>query len=109
MRHLKKIPPRTESVQLAPATPLEELLVDRIILCYLQVALADRDFTKIEPMDLLITVTGIDLRRRRLDSANSRFLRAVKSLASIRRLLGQSSRPRASRSGRRSVSVAIED
>lgn len=67
-------------------TALECLLVDRIVICWLQANDADRT-------DATRTQNGVDLAlgdylQRRQDRAHRRYLAAIKTLAQVRRLLG---------------------
>jgi hypothetical protein len=65
-------------------TPLESLLVERIIVCWLQVHYADtvyaQNMGKLSPQ-------GNELQQRRQDRAQRRYLTAIKALAQVRRLL----------------------
>ncbi len=69
---------------LAPNTPLERLLVERIAACWLAANHADTVFG--QSRDIKEPREG-QLRRRQ-DSANRRFLESLKLLATVRRLLG---------------------
>ena len=74
--------------ELAATSPVERLLVDRIVISFLQLSIADQDFERLGS-----DMTAVELRRRRLDSANTRYLRSVKALATVRRLLGRRKSP----------------
>jgi hypothetical protein len=63
-------------------TPVERLLVERIVTCWLQ--LQDADIRYAQAKDL--SITQADYHQRRIDRAHKRFLSAVKSLATVRRL-----------------------
>lgn len=65
---------------LAPKTPLENLLVERIIVCYLES----------NYIEMLIATTkdfrGREMLLKRQNSAHKRYITAVKALAQVRRL-----------------------
>jgi hypothetical protein len=67
-------------------TPLERLLVERILICYLEVQVCDARLVatpyRREDQDFL---TALEDRR---DRAHRRYLSAVKALATTRKLLG---------------------
>ena len=65
-------------------SPLEELLVERIAACWLQVQWADYRGENVSKEDL--TLAQADYRQRRQDRAHRRFLSAVKTLATVRKL-----------------------
>ena len=64
------------------ATPLETLLVDRIVICWLQVQMADIAHAKGEAQ----TIGLENFQLRRQDSANRRYLAAIRTLAMIRKM-----------------------
>ena len=64
------------------ATPLERLLVARIVACWLQVQTADIAATQATD----ISMEAQNFHRRRQDSANRRYLAAIKTLATVRKL-----------------------
>ena len=66
-------------------SPLEQMLVERIICCWLQVNEADRSFRTREGGG---TLAQGEYWQRRLDRAHRRFLQSIKALAQIRKLLG---------------------
>jgi hypothetical protein len=63
-------------------TPVERLLVERIVTCWLQLQDADLCFTQATDLSL----RQGDYHQRRIDRAHNRFLTAVKALATVRRL-----------------------
>jgi hypothetical protein len=63
-------------------TPVERLLVERIVTCWLQ--LQDADIRYAQAKDL--SITQADYHQRRIDRAHKRFLSAIKTLATVRRL-----------------------
>ena len=67
----------------AESTPLERLLVERIIACWLQVQDAEIRYAQ-NQKDL--TFRQGDYHQRRMDSTNRRYLAAVKALALVRKL-----------------------
>jgi hypothetical protein len=69
--------------ELAPASPLEQIVVERIACCWVATNHAD----SVAPQ---AAGPKADQARRRQDSANRRFLESVKLLAMVRRLLGAS-------------------
>ncbi len=68
------------------ASPLERLLVDRVALCWLQVHTADLAYAVANKEGS--TLTQGEYYDRRLDRAQRRYLRAIRTLAQVRRLLG---------------------
>lgn len=62
--------------------PIERLLVDRVVACWLQLAHADALVAQAEQ----VTFTEGDYRQRRQDRAHRRYLSAVKMLAVVRKL-----------------------
>jgi hypothetical protein len=64
------------------ATPIETLLIDRIVICWLQVQMADIAQAKEESQ----TITLEKFQLRRQDSANRRYLAAIRTLATIRKM-----------------------
>ena len=69
-------------------TPLEKLLADRIVLCWLDTHQADRDFAR--QVQSGVSLPLGDYLDRRRDRAHRRYLHAIRSLAQVRRLLGPS-------------------
>jgi hypothetical protein len=63
-------------------TPLERLLVSRVVACWLQVQIADAQYAQADNL----TVAQGDYYQRRQDRAHRRFLSAVRTLALVRRL-----------------------
>jgi hypothetical protein len=66
----------------AQPTPLERLLVSRVVACWLQVQIADTQYAQADNL----TVAQGDYYQRRQDRAHRRFLSAVRTLALVRRL-----------------------
>jgi hypothetical protein len=64
-------------------TPLERLLVDRIVLCWLHLHYAENIY--VQAMHEL-TITQATFHQRRLSLAQSRYLSAIRTLAQVRRL-----------------------
>jgi hypothetical protein len=64
-------------------TPLERLLVDRIVLCWLHLHYAENIY--VQAMHEL-TITQATYHQRRLSLAQSRYLSAIRTLAQVRRL-----------------------
>ena len=75
---------RGELVGLSP-TPLERLLVDQIIICWLQVNQAER--TCVGFFQDGGGMAEAEFHQRRLDRAQRRYLAAIRTLAQVRRLL----------------------
>jgi hypothetical protein len=69
-----------------PPDPLERLLIERISVCWLQVHHADLDVATSRLKDGGATSVSL-YAQRRLDSAQRRYLHAVKQLALVRKLL----------------------
>lgn len=63
-------------------TPVERLLVERVVACWLQVQ--DAELRSAQHNDP--TIKQADFHQRRLDATNRRFLAAVKALALVRKL-----------------------
>jgi hypothetical protein len=63
-------------------TPVERLLVERVVSCWLQVQ--DADIRAAGAKDL--SIKQADYHQRRMDSANRRYLAALKALALVRKL-----------------------
>lgn len=63
------------------ANPLERLLVDRLLCCWLGAQQAELDAAMNDPGG-----AQVSLQVRRLEAANRRFLQACRSLAQVRRL-----------------------
>ncbi len=72
-------------IDLAPSSPLEKLLADRIALCWLAVHFADLDAIQARQRENNPSLA--DHARKRLDSAHRRYLYSVKQLAVVRKLL----------------------
>jgi hypothetical protein len=73
---------RTELLGPNP-TPVERILVERIVACWLQVQDADLRAAQGQKD---ATLRWADFHQRRMDAANKRFLAAVKALATVRKL-----------------------
>ena len=67
-------------------SPLERLLVDRVVACWLQAGHADTAHASLLKQDSY-TYREAAYRQDRQDRAHTRFLKAVRALASVRRLL----------------------
>lgn len=67
-------------------SPLERLLADRVVTCWLAVHEAERMYAGQLRGDGIIALA--DFLQRRLDAAHRRYLSAIKTLAQVRRLLG---------------------
>jgi hypothetical protein len=63
-------------------TPVERLLVERIVACWLQVQDADTRFAQAKNL----TFEGGDYCQRRMNHAHKRYLSAIKALALVRKL-----------------------
>ena len=64
-------------------SPLERLLADRIITCWLHVNHAEAIFAQGE-----FTLPEADFHQRRISRAHQRYLSAIRTLAQVRKLLG---------------------
>lgn len=67
-------------------SPLERLLVDRVVACWLQAAHADMAYAVLLKGDSHTLRQG-DYYQGRQDRAHARFLKATRALATVRRLL----------------------
>lgn len=68
------------------SSPLDRLLVDRIVISWMEAYIDDIklvDFLLLQPTN----VVGIKAAAKRLDQAHARFLKAVKALAIVQKLL----------------------
>jgi hypothetical protein len=65
-------------------TPLERLLTERIVACWLQVMHADSCMAKAESQS--VTLTMGEYHRQRQNQAHKRYLSAIRTLAQVRRL-----------------------
>ena len=72
---------RTELAGSNP-TPLERLLVERIVACWLQLNVADTNFAQAENL----TIRQGEYHQDRMDRAQRRYLAAIKTLAIVRKL-----------------------
>jgi len=63
-------------------TPLERLLIERVVACWLQVQDADVRFAQAKNLSL----EWGDYYQRRMDRAHKRYLSAIKTLATVRKL-----------------------
>jgi hypothetical protein len=68
-------------------SPLERLLVDRVVLTWLQVSHADNACAAMLTSDDGYSYRSAAFQHDRQDRANARHLKAIKALASVRRLL----------------------
>ncbi len=66
------------------APPLERLLIEQVVLCWLHFYLVDLEYTAATAQS--IPLDTADFWERRLSAAQSRYLRACQSLARIRKL-----------------------
>jgi hypothetical protein len=65
-------------------TPIERLLVDRVVACWLQLAVADKMAADGDGCSM--TVVEAEYRQRRQNHANKRYLAALRTLAVVQRL-----------------------
>jgi hypothetical protein len=78
---------RAELAGSEPPTVLERLLIDRLALCWLDVNTWDERLARADPHSFrMITMEFVDHLERRRGAAHQRFNRAVKALATFRRL-----------------------
>ena len=66
------------------ATPLERLLVDRVVATWMQLAQADAAFAQVKETEA--SIAQLDLMQRRQERAQRAHLTAMKTLATVRRL-----------------------
>jgi hypothetical protein len=64
-------------------TPVERLLVERVVACWLQLQDAEIRFAQNQGK---LTIPQADYHQRRMDGANRRYLAALKTLALVRKL-----------------------
>ncbi len=64
-------------------TPIERLLVGRVVACWLQVQEADLHYARCKSE---LTLAQGDYHQRRMDRAHRRYLSALRTLAQVRRL-----------------------
>jgi hypothetical protein len=65
-------------------SPLERLLVERIISCYLHVHFAESEYSGTVGRGVSIALA--EYMQKRLDRANKRYLQALKALAQVRKM-----------------------
>jgi hypothetical protein len=63
-------------------TPIERLLVERVVACWLQVQDADIRYAQAEDLSR----ASYDYYQRRMDRCHKRYLSAIKTLATVRKL-----------------------
>lgn len=70
-----------------PSTRLERLVIDRVVLCWLQVYQADG----IAAQELArgVTFEALEFHQRRQDRAHRRYLAALKTLATVRKVTSE--------------------
>ncbi len=66
-------------------SPLERLLVDRVVTCWLQVHYADGIY--VDALERRMSFNALEFYQRRQDRAHWRLLSAIRTLAQVRRLL----------------------
>jgi hypothetical protein len=66
-------------------TPIEQLLADRAVACWLQVQDADWRYTRLQE-SLLPNNAQSEYHQKRMDRAHTRYLSALKTLAQVRKL-----------------------
>jgi hypothetical protein len=64
--------------------PVERLLVERVVACWLQVQDADIRYAQAQTNNPALAVS--DFQQRRMDRAHRRYLSAIKTLATVRKL-----------------------
>lgn len=67
-------------------TPLERILIERIVLCHIQVNFAEAFFVGRIGTSTGLNAQGIELHQRWLDRSQARLISAVKALAVVRKL-----------------------
>lgn len=75
-----------ERLMAITTSPVDRLLVDRIVISWMEVYIDDIklvDFLVLQPTNIV----GIKAAAKRLDQAHARFLKAVKALAIVQKLL----------------------
>jgi hypothetical protein len=80
---IKKMEMLREELAGPSPTPLERLLVERIVACWLQVQDADIRYAHGQKD---CTLEQGEYRQRRMDQAHKRYLSAIKTLATVRKL-----------------------
>jgi hypothetical protein len=80
---LRKLELMREELAGPNPTPLERLLVERIVACWLQVYCAD---TRLAQGEAKLTMKGVEHHEGRRDRAQRRYLSAIKTLATVRKL-----------------------
>ncbi len=73
---------RRELAGVSP-TPLESLLVDRVVACWLQLRYAETIYAQNLAR---LTLVQADYHQKRIDRAHKRYLTAIRTLAVVRRL-----------------------
>lgn len=67
-------------------SPLEQLLINRVLSAWLQVMYADMRYS--QDMAANGPIVQMEYQQKRLDRAQRQFLRAIQALATVRRLIG---------------------
>lgn len=68
------------------ATPLERLLIDQVGLCWLRLQIAEMSYAGADSRRATLRLAELDYWERRLNASQRRFLRAMETLARIRKL-----------------------
>ncbi|MFN8474898.1 MAG: hypothetical protein U0822_22110 [Anaerolineae bacterium] len=84
-------------------TPLERVLVERIVACWLALQYAETVYAQ-NMGDL--TIRQADFHQRRLDRAHARYLSAIKTLSQVRRLMQPPLQVNIAAEGSQQVNVA---
>lgn len=77
-----------ESLEYENATAIEKLLIDRVVLCWLRVMIGESYATRSRRCDRP-TFREMEFSDRLLTAAQSRFMRAVKTLTNFKKLTGK--------------------
>jgi hypothetical protein len=82
--HRRKCAALTQELAGATPSPLERLLVERIVLCWLDLYYAECLYA--QNLGESLTIRQAEHRQQRLSKAQARYLSAIRTLAQIRRL-----------------------
>ncbi len=69
------------------ATAIERLLIEQCVICWLRLQVQEMTYTAVMQSEKGVTLTKAEHEERMLSSVQARYLRAVETLARVRRLL----------------------
>jgi len=82
--YLRRVAAQRKEMGYADAPPLERPIIDHVVTCWLRLQKAELTYTGMNSQS--ITLTQADFWERQLTQAQARYLRAIETLARVRRL-----------------------